>query len=431
MGASRRTVAAPQRVAGVSAPRLFAAQWQLAVATLAAVLQGRAADRLLQAAFREQRQMGGRDRAAVTDLVYGVLRDLRRLQRIAGGEAALLCAAQALVSGRADVARLEALGVRDAAALAQRLRDFDAATLTAAERDNVPDAIHAQWQAELGADQTAALARALQAQAPVDLRVNVLKATREQAQRALAAAGVESVPTPYAPLGLRLRGRAALQALAPYRDGWVEPQDEGSQLLALLVAAQPGERIADYCAGAGGKTLALAAQMQDRGELVAMDADAARLRRLLPRLQRAGARCVQLHAVAAPPEARFDAVLVDAPCSGTGTWRRQPEARLKALDLDALAQQQGAILAQAARLVRPGGRLVYATCSLLRAENDAVVERFCAEHPDFAEDDAGALLAAQGIALPGRRLALYPHRHGTDGFFGACLRRRARPASPT
>ncbi len=412
----------------MSARRLYPPQWRLACATLEAVLRaGAAADHRLHAAFREQRNMGSRDRAAVTALVYGVLRDLRRLQRIAGcSDANALCALQALESGYADVPHLAALGFAGAEAMAHRLRVFDPAALTPAERYNVPDAIYAYWQAELGADAAAALAQDLQRQAPVDLRVNALKATREQAQRALAASGLAAMPTPYAPLGLRLHRRVSLTALTAYRDGWIEPQDEGSQLLALLVAARPGERIVDYCAGAGGKTLALAAQMQDRGTLVAMDIDVGRLERLKPRLQRAGVRIVSLLPVDAAQVrvADFDAVLVDAPCSGTGTWRRQPEARLKALDLDALARQQYEILARAARLVRPGGRLVYATCSLLRAENDAVVERFCARHPDFLEEDAGAVLAAQGIALPGRRLRLYPHVHGTDGFFGACLRRR-------
>lgn len=421
----------------MSATRLFTPQWRLAVDTLDAVVrEGRAADRLLQTAFREQRQMGGRDRARVTDLVYGVLRDLRRLQRIAGptSAAAQWCALHALEGQLADASRLASLGVVDAAALALALERFDPSTLTPAERLNVPDGIHAAWVAELGPTDAAQLAEALKTQAPVDLRVNTIKAGRDEARAALAAAGVEAAPTPYAPTGLRLDKRAALQSLAPFRDGWVEPQDEGSQLLALLVAARPGERIADWCAGAGGKTLALAAQMQDRGELVAMDAEAARLDRMKPRLQRAGVDCVRLrggpHASAREKIEPFDAVLVDAPCSGSGTWRRQPEARLKPLDLPALARLQGDILAQAALSVRPGGRLVYATCSLLRAENEDVVDRFLATHPQFAVEDAGDVLAAQQVNLPGRHLKLYPHRHGTDGFFGACLRRRSAPQIP-
>ncbi|MES0874861.1 RsmB/NOP family class I SAM-dependent RNA methyltransferase [Sinimarinibacterium thermocellulolyticum] len=406
--------------------RIFPAQWTLACAVLDAVLrEHRAADRLLQAAFRERRAMGGRDRARVTELVYGSLRDLRRLQRIAGGtDAATICALQALDSGMSDADGLARLGVAQAPALAARLADFDPSTLTAAERDNVPDAIHAAWVERLGVDETAALAAALRQQAPVDLRVNALKCTRAQAIEALAAANLSATPTPLAPLGLRLAERAALTSLPAYRDGWIEPQDEGSQLLALLVAARPGERIADWCAGAGGKTLALAASMQDRGELWALDADARRLQRMLPRLGRAGVRCVRLGGVdAVPADLCFDAILVDAPCSATGTWRRQPEARLKALDLPALARLQAQILAQAARHVRPGGRLVYATCSLLAEENEQVVRAFVSEHRQFEPMNAGDLLRVQGVDLPGECLRLWPQRHGTDGFFGACLRR--------
>ncbi len=406
-------------------PRIFPAQWQLAVQVLDRVLrEGRAADRLLQTAFRERRAMGGRDRARVSDLVYGTLRDLRRLQRLAGGAAIDCCALHALESGLVDVAGLERLGIANAPALSARLEPFDTHLLTAAERLNVPDAVYAAWCTSLGAEQTERLAAALTLQAPVDLRVNTLKAGREQVIAALADVGIDAVPTPLAPQGLRLAGRAPLQSLPAFRDGWVEPQDEGSQLLAALVAAQPGERIADWCAGAGGKTLALAAAMQDCGELWAMDADAQRLQRLLPRLERAGARCVHVQRPGETvPGDGFDAVLVDAPCSATGTWRRQPEARLKALDLPMLAQTQQQILGEAARSVRLGGRLVYATCSLLTAENEAVVEHFLAAHPAFEVVDAGAVLAASGVELSGRFLKLYPHQHGTDGFFGACLRR--------
>lgn len=418
---------------GNSPRRLYPAQWQLAVEVLTQVLgEGGAADRLLQHEFRQRRQMGGRDRAVVSDLVYGVLRDLRRLRRIAGDSVADCCAVLALEGGQLDPSALLRLDVPHAEALAQRLADFDPASLTAAERCNVPDGIYALWCEALGEVHAEQLGLALRLQAPVDLRVNTLRATRAQAQAALREAGLDGEPLSLAPEGLRLHKRAALQNLAAYRDGWLEPQDQGSQLLALLVAARPGERVADYCAGAGGKTLALAARMQDRGELWAMDSDAMRLERLAPRLQRAGVSCVRtlcLDDMAAGDllvanAGRFDAVLVDAPCSGSGTWRRQPEARLKALDLEALPQLQLQILTQAAKLVRSGGRLVYATCSLLAAENQAVVAGFLSAHPDFERADASAVLAASGVVLPGIELQLYPHLHDTDGFFGACLTRR-------
>ncbi len=411
----------------MSTSRIYPAQWQLAVTTLQTVMQqGRAADRLLQAAFREQRAMGGRDRARVTALVYGVLRDLRRLRRIADtDDATRLCAVHALEAQMTDIAGLERLGVADASALAGRLTTFDAASLSDAERLNLPDAVHARWQETWGVEQTTALAQALLRQAPVDLRVNTLRATPAQVLAALEAANVVALPTPYAPLGLRLSGRAPLQTLPAYHDGWVEPQDEGSQLLALLVQAQPGERVADWCAGAGGKTLALAAAMENRGELWAMDTEASRLQRLMPRLQRAGVGIVSMQVHDDTPRTQtFDAVLVDAPCSATGTWRRQPEARLKTLDLPALTQVQGQILAAAADAVGPGGRLVYATCSLLPDENERVVEAFLNARTDFESVDAETVLRSQGVQLPGRYLQLHPHQHGTDGFFGACLRRR-------
>ena len=419
---------------GAPRHRLRRPQWQLAVATLDAVLhRGGVADASLQEAFRAHREMGSRDRALVGALVFDALRDLRRLQAIAGtaaDDAPTLCALQALCAGLANVETLLQLGVEGASQCAQALERFDDTRLSAAQRGNLPDLIEAQWRAQYGDTETAALAQALRTPAPVDLRVNTLKADRATAAAALAQSGIQSVETPWSPTGLRLARRVALQSAPAFRDGWVEPQDEGSQLLARLLAASPGERIADYCAGAGGKTLALAAAMQDRGELWALDIDSARLARLAPRLQRAGVSCVQMRGLAReglPPAwpGGFDAILVDAPCSGTGTWRRQPDARLRLPDLTAITAVQREILATAAQGLRSGGRLVYGTCSLLAAENDAIVDDFLHSHPQFEEADAGIVLAAQGIKLPGRRLRLLPHRHATDGFFGALLVRRA------
>ncbi len=411
-------------------PRLRWPQWRLAVDALSAVFAGATADAWLQEAFRKHREMGGRDRARVGELVYGVLRDLRRLQAVAGTEAdevVAYAAVLALREGLADVPMLVRFGVDAAAALQQRLAAFDEHSLSAAQRCNLPDAVYQAYCAQYGEAEAQALGAALRGVAPVDLRVNVLRSDRDSACAALADAGIEAQATPLAPWGLRLHKRASLQATLPYREGWIEPQDEGSQLLAHLVSARAGMRVADYCAGAGGKTLALAAAMRDQGELWALDISVARLERLQPRLQRAGITCVQMHALPdasawlAAEAGRFDAVLVDAPCSGSGTWRRQPELRLRTPDLTAMAQRQGEVLRAAARLVRPGGRLVYATCSLLREENDAVVDAFLAAAVDFQELDAGVELARQGIEVPGARLRLLPHRHGTDGFFAACL----------
>lgn len=414
-----------------SAPGLRRAQLLLARQALEAILAAqRPADAILQDLFRDNRQCGSRDRARISELVYGVLRDLRRLQAIAGlqADAGALCALRLLDQGLADAATLEAWGLTASTALARRLAGFDPATLTPAQRDNLPQACHERLVAQYGEDATAALAQALRGQAQVDLRVNRLKATREAARQRLAQEGVKAEPTPRSPLGLRLSARAPLQNLASFREGWVEPQDEGSQLIALLVGARPGDTVVDYCAGAGGKTLALAAQMQDRGELLACDISAARLKKLRPRLQRAGVNSVS--GLALPDETalakfagRCDAVLVDAPCSATGTWRRNPELRLREPDFAALQALQLRILGDAARLPRAGGRLVYATCSLMAVENDEVVRAFLEQHPGYVREDAGEILRAAGADWQEPELRLLPQRHGTDGFYAVAFRR--------
>ncbi len=407
------------------------AQWLLSLAALERVLEaGRPADAVLQQLFRDNRQCGSRDRALVSELVYRVLRGLRSLQAQAGGGATPpMLAASLLIAEGFDALRLRDWGLAGAEALAARLSAFDPATLSDAERDNVPDDIHARWCQQYGNAEARSLAQSLNGEASVDLRVNPLRADREQARRRLLEEGLAAEATPLSPLGLRLSRRVPLQNSAAFREGWIEPQDEGSQVLSRLLAASPGERIADYCAGAGGKTLAMAATMQDRGELWALDIDSARLARLTPRLQRAGVRCVQRQGLAREGlpsgwTGGFDGLLVDAPCSGTGTWRRQPDARLRLPDVAAITAVQREILAKAAQGLRPGGRLVYGTCSLLASENDAIVDDFLQSHPAFEEADAGRALAAQGIDLPGRRLRMLPHRHATDGFFGALLVRR-------
>jgi len=409
------------------------AHWRAAVAVLHTIwYEGRVADATLQAWYREHREMGSRDRAQLGALVYGVLRDAMRLAALGGADApaALLLTLHALDRDRVEVEALRALAGEVADQAQQRLVSEEDASLTQAQRLNVPPAIWAAWLAQYGEDESVALAQALNREAPVDLRVNTLKATREQVITALAADGIVAEPTPYAATGLRLARRVALQNTRAYRDGWVEPQDEGSQLLAQFVGAAKNECVVDYCAGAGGKTLALGAAMQGRGELWALDVAAARLSRLAPRAQRAGLRHVQTAVLPANDwrsqyRQRCDAVLVDAPCSGTGTWRRNPELRLRALDLPALAAQQLGILRDAAALVKPGGRLVYSTCSVLAAENEAVVSAFLESHPEFSVRPARERLAGTALGLDGPWLRLLPQRHSTDGFFAACLIRSA------
>ncbi len=287
-------------------------------------------------------------------------------------------------------------------------RSLEHPSMPAAVRLEVPDWLSQQIDA--------AELQALLQPAPLDLRVNLLKGTRDGARAALAAEGIEAMPTPHSPWGLRVASRRQITGGAAFRAGLVEIQDEGSQMVAALVGARPGMRVADMCAGAGGKTLALAMTMQNRGQVVACDVSAARLEGAVRRLRRAGVHNVERHLLAPGDKwvkrraGTFDRVLVDAPCTGTGTWRRNPDARLRLTeeDLAELLPKQAAILDQAASLVRIGGRLVYATCSLLIGENEDQVSAFVSRHPGFVQVDT---------------LSLTPARHGTDGFFAAVLER--------
>lgn len=273
---------------------------------------------------------------------------------------------------------------------------------------------------------------ALLAPAALDLRVNTLRGTRDEAAAKLRDAGFVPRTTPLSPLGLRLPDGTDVAKLEPLRSGLVEVQDEGSQIAALLVDAQPGEWVVDFCAGAGGKSMVLAAAMQNRGHLVALDINEKRLVRARQRLRRAGAenaecretdpKWIKRHA------GRAARVLVDAPCSGTGTWRRKPDARwrLAESEIAELTALQAQILDSAQRLVKPGGRLVYVTCSLLDVENDGQVQAFLSRHPDFTVVPVSDLWPQTiGGAAPDRSafLHLTPHRHGTDGFFVAVLQR--------
>jgi 16S rRNA (cytosine967-C5)-methyltransferase len=397
---------------------------RLAAAVLARVLDGSVpADVALREAFAQHRNAGSRDRATVTQLLYGVLRDCFAL-RAALGEATTpleLVAACALRAPGATPEKLPALEGLDARSVAQRLAALDRATLDEAARHNLPPWLWQALQAQYGAE-AAALADALNAEASVDLRVNTLKASREQAAQALREDGVEGEPIAGLDAGLRLRRRVALQRTRAFRDGWVEPQDAGSQRLAAFVGAAAGETVVDFCAGAGGKTLALGAHMRNRGRLLALDVSRERLARLAPRLARSGLSIVESQALTHERDARLqpllgacDAVLVDAPCSATGTLRRNPELRLRAIDLPELAATQGAILEGAARLVRPGGRLVYATCSVLAAENEEIAAAFLSYHAGFEPDG---------------ELVLLPHRDGCDGFYAVKLVRTASSSAP-
>jgi 16S rRNA (cytosine967-C5)-methyltransferase len=430
------------------------ARMAAAIGILAEIGQRRGpADEIVGEYFRRHRFAGVKDRAAIGAHVYGVLRYRAALDWWIGREGGGLVAdarrrvlaalallegwspdalAQACDGDRFRPAPLDAAERRLAAALAGRkLIDRD---MPSAVRGNYPDWLEPHLRAALGRDLEREMA-AMQEEAQLDLRANLLKCDREAARAALAREGIEAVRTKLSPLGLRVFERIPLGTLETFRGGLVEVQDEGAQLAALLVDARPGMRVVDFCAGAGGKTLALAAAMGNRGHLVACDTATRRLERATERLRRAGASIVQRVPLASARDKwvkrhaqGFDRVLVDAPCTGTGTWRRNPDAkwRLAPGDLAELVALQAEILDGAGRLVRPGGRLVYVTCSLLSEENEAQIEHFLARHADFALVPIGPIwreTVGGDCPAQGAMLRLTPARHGTDGFFVAAMAR--------
>lgn len=391
------------------------------------------ADETLSAYFRQHRSLGQQERAFIAEAAFAVLRRRRSLEAAAGSAApaALVAAATMRVLGLSGRA-LE--GLIDAT-LAQRVRAFHVDALPAAARADLPDWLWQKLAAEHGEAEALRIAKGMLNPAPLDLRVNLARAARDEVLARLASAGIQAAATAYSPAGLRLAGKPPINRHPLFRDGLIEVQDEGSQLLAWLLAPRRGEMIADYCAGAGGKTLALAMLMRGTGRVYAMDVSAKRLAALAPRAARAGVTNVHSIVLAGDNDARakrlagkIDRVLVDAPCSGFGTLRRNPDLKWRhgPQAIAQLAEKQHGILCAASRLLKPGGRLVYATCSILHEENEDVADGFQASHPNFAPLPCNELFAAQRIALDtGPRLRLWPHLHGTDGFFAAAFERTA------
>ena len=423
---------------------------------LGVILAGNApADALMERYFRAHPNMGGRDRGVVAETVYACLRRQRFLAYLASGNVSTHAAPEGIVaaslvalqgvSGRA----LTDAGFRgDATAIVERARGLKLEQLPLGVQLDLPDWLLERLLAQYGERETRALATALNEPATLDLRVNTIKATREQAAACLAEAGQPVEPTPWSPVGLRRRERAPVFRTRCFEEGLIEVQDEGSQLLSLLLEPKRHEMVVDFCAGAGGKTLHLAALMANSGSVYAFDISAKRLERLKPRLARAGLDNVRRVAIQNERDVRvqrlagkIDRVLVDAPCSGTGTLRRNPDIKWRAIDVEKLVATQRAILASASTLLKPGGRLVYATCSLLHEENNAVVVEFLANHPQFVALSAAEILARRQIVLPaapasgnqavgenlllnGLALRLLPHLHRTDGFYAIALERR-------
>jgi 16S rRNA (cytosine967-C5)-methyltransferase len=400
------------------------------------------ADAIVSRFFRDHRGLGPRERATLAETVYTVLRQKLLFEKLA------------LSGSGPKERRLAILGFAGS-------RDFIKSVLTEQEktwldqcdqvrpqelmelhRHNLPEWLVQPLKDQLG-EGFWPLVESLNQGAGLDLRVNTQLAKREAIQKELKAAGIPSQPTPYSPWGLRVEGKPALNKLDAFTRGAIEVQDEGSQLLALLLEAKRGEMVVDFCAGAGGKTLAIGAAMRSTGRLYAFDTSAHRLDALKPRLARSGLSNVHPAAIAHERDERIkrlagkiDRVLVDAPCSGLGTLRRNPDLkwRQSLQAVEEMTVKQGAILASAARLLKPRGRLVYATCSILRQENEAIAEAFSAAHPDFQPLDAGELLSQLQVASAAslcsggenglRYLRLWPHVHQTDGFFAAIWQKR-------
>lgn len=394
------------------------------------------ADEALSRFFRANRGLGRQERSFIAEGVFAVLRRKRSLEVAAGSAEprALLLAALLRVVGLSGRA-LEGALKSDELALVSRIKGAPVEDFTPAVRADLPDWLWQKLAADRGEDAAMRIAHALLNPAPLDLRANLARIDRDTALLRLAEDGFEASATPYSPAGIRIAGKPAINRHPLFGDGLVEVQDEGSQLLAWLLGPRRSEMIADYCAGAGGKTLALAMLMRGTGRVYAMDVSAKRLAALSPRAARAGITSIHPIVLSGDNDTRakrlagkIDRVLVDAPCSGFGTLRRNPDLKWRQgpQAIAELSEKQGRILESASRLVKPGGRLVYATCSILHEENEAVVDAFAARRPEFKELSCGELLRAQRIPLDaGDRLRLWPHLHGTDGFFAAAFERRS------
>jgi 16S rRNA (cytosine967-C5)-methyltransferase len=411
------------------------------------------ADSVVSKYFRDQRKqmaLGPRERGVLAETGYNVLRQKMRFEHLAKSGSGVRERRLAILGwatyldSQAKLQQPQAThgdrGFMKAAMSEMEfkwLADCDAATdeaFLAPHRHNLPPWLAEALEAQLGEDFWP-LVDSLQHTAGLDVRVNTLQAKRADVQAELEKNGIAVVPTPFSPWGLRMNAKPNLSKLTLFEKGVIEVQDEGSQLLALLLDAKRGEMVADFCAGAGGKTLALGAAMRNTGRLYAFDTSAHRLEAMKPRLARSGLSNIHPVAIAHERDDRIkrlrgkmDRVLVDAPCTGLGTLRRNPDLKWRQTP-EAVAEltvKQAAILASAARLLKPGGRLVYATCSLLPAENEEIAQAFSAAHPNFKPLLVKDLLTDFEVSEPedlctpdGLYLRLWPHRHGTDGFFAA------------
>ncbi len=415
------------------------------------------ADANLHNYFRIHRELGSQDRAFVAENVYAALRRKRFLEHLIGplspnslpeGErdTGSLREAPVTASPRqlalATLMKLQGINARELAPLLmdseeewlKQLKAQSTADLPLAVQADFPDWLMEKLATFMSEADILALARGMQQPAPLDLRVNTLLDKRDEVLHTLVNSdGIAAEITPHSPFGLRLKDKPSLNKNSLFVKGKIEVQDEGSQLIGLLLAPQRREMVVDFCAGAGGKTLLLGALMQNSGRVYAFDVSEKRLNNLKPRLKRSGLSNLHPQLISNENDlkikrlaGKIDRVLVDAPCSGLGTLRRNPDMKWRQTPegIAELTQRQAAILLAASRLLKTGGRLVYATCSFLPEENQQIVEAFLAQHPEFKLLDAGEVLASQHVALDtGKYLQLLPHVHGTDGFFAAVMER--------
>lgn len=409
--------------------------------------QQKPADSLASDYFRNRRFIGSSDRAGISTRFYRILRSFHRLSwwierhdvevnprtlviadLIIGGEHSARSLADAFDGGRYTPNILSKSEERLA-------KGLEGCKIIHADMEDVVRLECPVWAGEklknsLGQDFEAEL-QAMLSPAPLDLRVNTINATREEVMKRLKSDGLEPKAGQHSPYAIRLYDRPPIAQHDVFKQGMIEIQDEGSQMVAVLADAKPGEQVVDFCAGAGGKTLAMAASMNNKGRLIAMDVLERRLQRAKLRFRRAGVHNIETRPLTSERDkwvkrhqAQFDLVLVDAPCSGTGTWRRDPDKRWRMLGpgLEALVPLQASILSSAARLVKPGGRLVYATCSLLREENEDQIDTFVKENPEFEVRPARDVVTF----IEGDYLKMSPGRHDTDGFFASLLVRKSK-----
>ena len=400
------------------------------------------ADHLIDTFFRQRRYLGSHDRRELAESVYAILRHQRRLQFYiaqvnseATRDPAWLFAAYKLHLEKISVEALYAYVLPISSAHSVALA---AAELTAVEQQNLglrtsfPDWLVEKLQQQLGENETELLLESLNQPPPLTIRVNALKTTRDACLLELNKRGYACTPTALSPDGIHLKKRANLFGLDLFKEGWFELQDEGSQIISLLVDPKPNWRVADVCAGGGGKTLHLAALMKNRGEVWAFDVVPRRLENLRQRARRCGIHNIRVQLLQQdefPPAllGTMDAILIDAPCTGAGVLRRNPDAKWKisAAMVQEMAIKQKQIVAHYTPLLKPGGRLVYATCSLLAEENEEVMQSFLSSHADFHPHEAATILQRYQLAhlTAGNVLRLFPHQQGTDGFFAAVLER--------